>query len=309
MMKKYCKDAKQYLLVCWQLFFNVGYTIIGRFLYYFYTMLSTPSRTILPVHEFTDYLPILQTLTQDGTLGPDVSVGVIIGTSSHSPVPSAVFPKVVTAIRDRVLALHGVRHVWYGGDPVFRARTRGGNIADILRALSENGIEACALQRQDWVERTPDFVKKIVAYDEKLAKVGERKTFGGYENEAPEGFEEFLENLKKTCITPEIIPKRKKLFPVAATAGYLLALPCMAKRVVLIVVPQAGFITLKEVEYVNLVLQSCPSAPIFVYAILWKNMGENLNNSEKVKCKLTETCLLLQNMVKKFPERVFLVDV
>jgi len=84
----------------------------------------------------------------------------------------------------------------------------------------------------------------------------------------------------------------------------------MASVAVLIVIPQAGFITFKEVEYVKLLLQSRPTAPIYVYGFFWEGIGDNLNNTEKgEKCKLKEIQHLLEVMTKKFPERVFLVKI
>jgi len=158
------------------------------FLTYPHPTMEQEEREVLTVNEFSDYITVSEVLTKKGLLGPGINIGIIIGCSSHSPVPARAFPQVVHAVKEHLLA-HNVRSVWYGGDPEFRAKTRGGNITDILKKVTEDGkinCSACAVQRKDWVTRTPIFVQIIISYDPKLATLeGGKKSFGGYEKKTP----------------------------------------------------------------------------------------------------------------------------
>lgn len=263
------------------------------------------------VEQFVDYLSVIKTYTDSKILGPDVPFGVIIGCSGHSPVPKAIFEPVVEAIATNVLAPNKITTVWYGGDPTFRSVARGGNIADILSRLKVLGHlqHVGAVQREDWIDKTPAFVDLKVGYSQKLAFVGSQKTFGGYEQQAPTGWTTFTDALTKVSVCKGLLTTPAT--PVGASAGYLCALPSACRELVAIVILQAGTISLKELEYLSVLLKhSQGGSDIKIYGVTWNSIGKNLNDTElTTKCKLTEIRALMDDLVKKFPEKVFFVNV
>jgi hypothetical protein len=77
------------------------------------------------------------------------------------------------------------------------------------------------------------------------------------------------------------------------------------------VIPQAGYITMKEVEYVGLILSNNPEAKerVFIYELRWKSIGSQLTPTEKGKSKLQEIQEELASLRNKFPENIILIDV
>jgi len=193
---------------------------------------------------------------------------VLIGCSSHSPVPAAggVMERVVAVLHRAAVCGHGVRIVWGGGDPCFRAPRRGGNVADVALALlrlsqqrSSGGgggggggarglVAVAAVQREDWASSVPAFEQVVVAYDKSLAQGPHgRTTFGGFETDksrVPADYLSFLSALSRETaaaaagsegaelegqsgqINYAFLPP-EGVYPMAATAGYLSLLPAL----------------------------------------------------------------------------------
>ncbi len=183
------------------------------------------TRLVLEVARFEDYRAVAEQLqggAGDVTLDADV-FGVLIGCSGHSPVPAHLVDKVAGVLHREVVLRRGVSVIWGGGDPCFRFKTRGGNVADIARTLlrlhdhhrqghiatpSSSAASADArpdlligaVQRDDYAGKVPAFEEVVVAYHASLAQVGGRPTFGGFETAAaavPPAYREFLASLRR----------------------------------------------------------------------------------------------------------------
>lgn len=62
---------------------------------------------------------------------------------------------------------------------------------------------------------------------------------------------------------------------------------------------------MKELKYVNHLLEERPHAPVQVYGVTWPSMYQDLTPDEQMnRCKVNEILALLQDMKKKFPNNV-----
>lgn len=120
-------------------------------------LLMEPLQNYL-VNSCADYLAVAAELRRTQIVNEGDSFAVLIGCSGHSPIQPSVFDSLVHTLAVRVLVPHRVRVLWGGGDPCFGSK-HGGNIADVARSLLEMKAIAHvgAVQRNDWLERTPTF--------------------------------------------------------------------------------------------------------------------------------------------------------
>lgn len=76
---------------------------------------------------------------------------LIIGPSSHSPIPQNALLKIVPHLAQvfilqtisftrQVLQANNVFSLWFGGDPEFKVPSRGGNISNLVTALQKQHI-------------------------------------------------------------------------------------------------------------------------------------------------------------------------
>jgi len=219
----------------------------------------------------------------------------------------------VKVISEKVLVPNGIQILWGGGDPKYKNPERGANVADVLEALLKQGsIEHIgAIQRTDYAKQIPKFEDLIISYSLKLANTTEnpnKPTFGGYSNSSPVGFENFMKSLEQHCVMKDLFPP-EKIYPIAAGIGYLLTFPSMCSKLIVIVIPRAGFISLQELKYVQILLESNKDAAIEVYGILWDGIEEGLFKDEQERCKVKEIMQLLKDLQKSHPKNVFLVPV
>jgi hypothetical protein len=209
---------------------------------------------VLEVARFEDYRAVAEQLqggAGDVALDADV-FGVLIGCSGHSPVPAHLVDKVAGVLHREVVLRRGVSVIWGGGDPCFRFKTRGGNVADIARTLlrlhhdhdhhrqghvatssssaasadARPGLLIGAVQRDDYAGKVPAFEEVVVAYHASLAQVGGRPTFGGFETAAaavPPAYREFLASLRREVAQEgeeeEEGPSNKRQRTVGTTAA------------------------------------------------------------------------------------------
>jgi hypothetical protein len=179
---------------------------------------------VLDVREFDDYRAVAARLREhqrhvggndEDEEDDDEAFGVLIGCSGHSPVPAHLVDKVAAALHRHAIRRHRLKAVWGGGDPCFRLRNRGGNVADVARALlrihainaaatddddddeAKGELVIAAVQREDHAGKVPSFERVVVSYRAALAEVGGRVTFGGYETEAPPAYRAFLAALRR----------------------------------------------------------------------------------------------------------------
>eukprot|EP01127_Copromyxa_protea_P002721 TRINITY_DN1267_c0_g1_i1.p1 TRINITY_DN1267_c0_g1~~TRINITY_DN1267_c0_g1_i1.p1 ORF type:complete len:281 (-),score=46.04 TRINITY_DN1267_c0_g1_i1:83-892(-) len=265
------------------------------------------------VNSLSDWTTVMPLLLEQGIVGKDVVFGVLVGPSSHSPVPKEILAKVIKVISEKVIKTNGITCLWNGGDPCFRESRRGGNIADVIKGLvTARVVQAGAIQKSQWMPKAPTFNTTRIAYGPNLAKLNGRSVFGGYEVGAkPEGWSTFISKVEEHAVTPSLLPTGN-FFPVAASLGYLCLLPALCSKFVMVVIPQAGFISLKEVEYVSLILENNPEArqSVFIYQITWPNMGSNLTPQEKTeKSQLTFIEKQLDFLRTSFPDNVIKIDV
>jgi hypothetical protein len=116
--------------------------------------------------------------------------------------------KVADVLHREVVLGRGVTTIWGGGDPCFRFSKRGGNVADVARALhrlstdeseGKHRLVIAAVQREDYAAKVPAFEQVVVGYHASLAQVGGRPTFGGFETDGsavPSAYRDFLDALR-----------------------------------------------------------------------------------------------------------------
>mmetsp|Transcript_28665 Transcript_28665/g.31835 ORF Transcript_28665/g.31835 Transcript_28665/m.31835 type:complete len:277 (+) Transcript_28665:63-893(+) len=266
---------------------------------------------VFRTNSFGDYHQVLAQLTEKGLLGKEQTVCALIGCSGHSVIQKRFLQRVADAIGINIIQHRGVSVLWTGGDPAYRRPQWGGNITDIKTLLISGGYvqTGACVQRSDWVHKSAKCDKYIIGYDGDMAVINGKKTFGGWSNAPPKGFLPFLATLRKKCINVDFLAP-EKIYPSAASCGYLMALPSMAKDLILIVIPRAGYITFKETEYVYKLLKRRPKAPVHVYCIRYPEMKQDLNNVEKrQKCKIDDTLKVCASMKRDFPSNITYIDV
>jgi len=114
----------------------------------------------LKVSSFVDYLAVAQTLCARGLVRPGGVLAALIGCSGHSPIPLERFEAVVATISSVLVERVGTDEqsrisLWGGGDPPFKQRSRGRNIADVCEQLVANkavafigAVQVCCSSRR-----------------------------------------------------------------------------------------------------------------------------------------------------------------
>eukprot|EP01127_Copromyxa_protea_P002722 TRINITY_DN1267_c0_g1_i2.p1 TRINITY_DN1267_c0_g1~~TRINITY_DN1267_c0_g1_i2.p1 ORF type:complete len:240 (-),score=36.52 TRINITY_DN1267_c0_g1_i2:294-980(-) len=155
------------------------------------------------VNSLSDWTTVMPLLLEQGIVGKDVVFGVLVGPSSHSPVPKEILAKVIKVISEKVIKTNGITCLWNGGDPCFRESRRGGNIADVIKGLvTARVVQAGAIQKSQWMPKAPTFNTTRIAYGPNLAKLNGRSVFGGYEVGAkPEGWSTFISKVEEVLFS------------------------------------------------------------------------------------------------------------
>jgi hypothetical protein len=188
-----------------------------------------------------------------------------------------VVEQPLTKLAEKIIEPLEIDTIWCGGDPIFKNPKRGGNISDVLQVevylcrnyevprLPETHSERYCNPTRGLVPhlpvftyhrlaKVPQFMKIQIGYKSEIASIKGKDTFGGFQIEAPLHLDQFLQIFRLKCLNSDLLPP-PKVYPVAATAAYFTFFPCMAKRLVVIVIPRAGYITLQEVLYLQLLLK------------------------------------------------------
>ncbi len=181
--------------------------------------------SVFEIKSWVDYISVASHVRAFGLQPPNRPFIVLIGPSSHSPVQSQLLPKVAAAVSSlltKTIAGGNNRMLWSGGDPLFTQSKRGGNISDVCRLIHTAqskpaptpttqqsplpppaaAIEFGAVQRSDWIGKTPAFVKMRIGYSSAMAIVGGKQSFGGYSDVASNGLTDAIDSITQSAAAP-----------------------------------------------------------------------------------------------------------
>lgn len=275
------------------------------------------------INTLNDFWNIAPELVQKRLCGPSDPFVVLVGCSGNSPIVNSIFPKMVDVIGKQIMVPNRAKMIWGGGDGEFKDKNRGGNVADLRRELlHQNYVKSLgAVQRADYGEHIPTHERVRIVYGANIGDVEGNPMFGGFVEDCKGGWEHFTHYSSRILygsnrmihVSPKFLPTKEGPHPVAATAAYLSLIPALTgtRRVVLVVVPRAGVVTLAEIQYSAHLIRSkkLSSSEFQIYVCVWKGMTEDMTHTEKKRTAMGEILAVLDQLSKDCPSNVVYLDV